>query len=269
MPSTYQVLHICRYYPETARSPDRRTNSITSLCRQRRASLPQTCHHTAHDRWRKEVPLARPWLPSVRITSDPTPTATTSGFTRWSAVYLRKKKVASTALFVNRSYRQYIISISRRSDLFPGTRTGVAGTASPVSFLYLQYGKPGATSMHDVHPNLDIYNSSIYHQMSSIPKMYWLHPLPHYRQIQPQPTNNPVLPGVPNIHPHCEATKKKLREPSPSLYQVGSYLYRTVHSSHGCFLQRYQPVGFTKSFVPRIRIFCIAVILSTLWNPHQ
>ena len=39
------------------------------------------------------------------------------------------RKSSQYSSLVNRSYRQYIISISRRSDLFPGTRTGVAGTA--------------------------------------------------------------------------------------------------------------------------------------------
>ena len=44
-----------------------------------------------------DVPFALPWLPSVRMTSAPKPTATTSGFIRWSAVFPIDEKGASTA----------------------------------------------------------------------------------------------------------------------------------------------------------------------------
>ena len=82
---------------KSARSPERRTNSITSFA----VSSGQACHKQAtmpHIMGEaKEVPFALPWLPSVRITSAPSPTATISGFIRWSAVFPTDEKGARTA----------------------------------------------------------------------------------------------------------------------------------------------------------------------------
>ena len=81
---------------KTARSPDRRTSSIISFA----VSSGQACHRQATIPHiigeEKEVPLAWRKLPSVPITSEPRPTATTSGFTRPSAVFPTEENGART-----------------------------------------------------------------------------------------------------------------------------------------------------------------------------
>ena len=114
---------------KSARSPERRTDSITSFA----VSSGQACHKQAtmpHIMGEaKEVPFALPWLPSVRITSAPSPTATISGFIRWSAVFPTDEKGARTASLVDSAHRQHILGIARRRNLLPRTGARISGTA--------------------------------------------------------------------------------------------------------------------------------------------
>ena len=114
---------------KSARSPERRTNSITSFA----VSSGQACHKQAtmpHIMGEaKEVPFALPWLPSVRITSAPSPTATISGFIRWSAVFPTDEKGARTAS----------LSTAPTVNTFP---------ASPGGVIFFQEPAPEFPALH-------------------------------------------------------------------------------------------------------------------------
>ena len=77
----------------------------------------------------KEVPFALPWLPSVRITSAPSPTATISGFIRWSAVFPTDEKGARTAS----------LSTAPTVNTFP---------ASPGGVIFFQEPAPEFPALH-------------------------------------------------------------------------------------------------------------------------
>ena len=105
----------------------------------------------------------------MRITSAPSPTATTSGLIRVISRVADRRKWRQHRLFVDSAYRQHIISISGgvifSQDPIPELPALHTSTI-PLSL----YARLDATSRHDVRPNHDICNFSICHRTHNTPK---------------------------------------------------------------------------------------------------
>ena len=173
MLSTYRARHNHRYYPDIRH--DHRKRGLIR-CSSFAVSPGHACHKQATmphmTGEEKEVPLALPWFPSVRITSAPSPTATTSGLIRLSAVLPMEENGASNACLFDSSHRQHILGISRRGYFLPGTHSRITGTAHQhhtlIGYTRCLTGHQGS----NVRPNRDICNSSICHRKSNIPTKY-------------------------------------------------------------------------------------------------